>query len=394
VGSLYLPAADAGASPVFYGAVNLYLRHRFPALRRMPALVGRALDARGLLRLAGRLSGASDAASLDGLTLSMLRGEEGGQAEELSRLMSWIDAARPDAVHLSNCLLTGIARRVRRELGAVVACSLQDEDMWVDAMAETSRAAVWKLLGERAADVDVFAAVSRHYARFMAGRISIPEERIEVVPIGIDIDGFEAAPSGLPFDPPVIGFLSRVSKRMGAGLLMEAFIRLSEAGRFPGLRLRAMGGATASDAVFLRSMRRELARHGLLSRFDYVRPFDREDRAEFLRSITLLSVPVPEGEAFGTFLLEAMACGVPVVQPRLGGFSELVEETGGGILYEPNTSATLAEAIEGLLADRRRGGKLGGNGREAVRSRYTAAHMAAGLERAIVKAMEARKGRG
>jgi len=393
VGTLYLPPAPGPrAAPVFYGAVNLYLRHRFPGFARTPAWVRRALDSRGLLRLAGSFSGASSAAGLEGLTLSMLRGEEGGQAEELARLVDWLKGIRPDAVHLSNCLLSGIARRVRRELGVPVACSLQDEDTWIDAMEEPARGAAWRILGENAANVDVLAAVSRYYADFMGARMAIPAGRMAVVPIGIDVEGFSAAPSGLPFDPPVIGFLSRVCERMGAGLLADAFVLLARGGRFPGLRLRLTGGGTRADAAFVRAVRRTLARHGLLSRADFVRPFGRGDRARFLRSLTVLSVPAPAGEAFGTFLLEAMACGVPVVEPRVGGFTELIEQTGGGVLYEPNTPEALAAALEGVLSDKVNAPALGQAGRNAVLSRYTAAHMAAGLERALVQVSTGARG--
>ena len=177
--SLYLPpVADAPASdrrqPLFYGAVSLYLRHRFPSLRSAPRWVGRLLDSPPLLRVAGAMAGATDASGLADLTLSMLRGEEGGQAAELEQLVGWLRSVRPDAVHLSNCLLMGVARRVRRELGVPVLCTLQDEDTWIDSLDPEGRETAWQLLRERAADVDLFLPVSRWYARFMAERMAIP----------------------------------------------------------------------------------------------------------------------------------------------------------------------------------------------------------------------------
>jgi len=405
VGSLYLPTTEPGNAPVplFYGAVNLYLGQRFPAFR------SRLFDLEFFLRLAGRLSGATAAADLEELTLSMLRGEEGGQAPELERLVRWLAEVRPEVVHLSNCLLLGTARRIRRELGIPLVCSLQDEDTWIDAMRGPARARAWQLLRERAADVDVFTPVSGHYARFMAERLGVPEDRLTVVPIGIDIEGFPTprgkpptAPlAASPTRPPAIGFLAHVSESMGAGLLAEAFLRLSADGpaagrgpasfsRFPGLELRFMGGSTAGDAPVLRAIRRSFARHGLLHRLKVYRSFTRPERIRFLSSLTVVSVPVPGGEAFGTFQLEAMAAGVPVVQPRLGGFPEVVEATGGGILYEPNTPEALAAALGTLLADPSRARALGRAGREAVLARYTAAHMAAGLEQAFAMAIARR----
>jgi glycosyltransferase involved in cell wall biosynthesis len=77
---------------------------------------------------------------------------------------------------------------------------------------------------------------------------------------------------------------------------------------------------------------------------------------------------------------------VPVVQPRLGGFIEVVEETGGGMLYEPNTVGALAEAIGRMLEDPERAKALGRAGRRAIEQGYTSAHMAAGLEAALIRA--------
>jgi glycosyltransferase involved in cell wall biosynthesis len=226
--SLYLPPiADAAhAQPLFYGAVGLYLRHRVPALRAAPRWVRRLLDAPPLMRIAGAMAGATDAGGLADLTLSMLRGEEGGQAAELEELVAWLAGVRPDVVHLSNCLLLGVARRVRRELGVPVLCALQDEDTWIEALDPAGRAAAWEILRGRASDADVFLPVSRWYGRFMASRLALREKQQLVVPVGIDSVAFTPRPEGLPFEPPVIGYLSRVCERLGAGLLADAVVRL------------------------------------------------------------------------------------------------------------------------------------------------------------------------
>lgn len=394
VGHLYLPSSPepeqpVAPAPVFYGAVNLYLHHRFPALPR-PRWAQRLLDSNGLLAIAGRLSGATDAAGLGDLTLSMLRGEEGGQAQELERLVRWLADVRPDVVHLSNCLLLGIARRVRRELDVPVACSLQDEHTWIDALSGPEQERAWAILRERAADVDLFLPVSAYYADFMGARLALPSARLVVVPIGIDVQGFDCAQAP-PSGPPAIGFLSRVCEPMGAGILAEAFALLDSAGRLPGLRLRFAGGSTPQDRPFLRSLRRRLGRLGLLDRVDFAHSFARGERIRFLSSLSVLSVPVRGPEAFGTFVLEALAAGVPVVQPRQGGFPELVEATGGGALYEPNTPQALAAALEPLLLDRGRATRLGQAGREAVLAGWTATHMARRLEAALCRAHGGRR---
>jgi glycosyltransferase involved in cell wall biosynthesis len=210
--------------------------------------------------------------------------------------------------------------------------------------------------------------------------LSLPESRFAVVPIGIETEGFPREPGELPWDPPVIGFLSHICRSMGADILVEAFILLCRERRWPHLRLRFAGGSTGADSSFLRSIRRRLAQEGLSERVDFARSFARPDRLRFLASLSVLSVPVREGEAFGTFILEALAAGLPVVQPRLGGFPELIEATQGGVLYEPNTPEALAAALGELLADRSRARELGRRGGQAVMEGYAAGHMAARLE--------------
>ena len=85
------------------------------------------------------------------------------------------------------------------------------------------------------------------------------------------------------------------------------------------------------------------------------------------------------------YLIEAMACGVPVVQPRTAAFPEIVEATGGGVLVDEGTPEALALAWEKLLLDPERARRLGQAGREAVHRSYTMEVMA---ERFVAMAEE------
>ncbi len=380
---MYLPlfgeAADRhSGSPVFYGAVSLYLKHALPALRHLPRWVSRLLDAPPMLAWAARKAGATRADGLEALTLSMLRGEHGGQADELERLTDWLAAGvAPDVIHISNALLLGLARRLKQRLGATLVCSLQDEDTWLDAMAPDKAAEVWAAMQERARDVDGFIAVSRHYADYMGRRLALDAQRIRIVPVGIATDGYTDSP--LPFDPPVIGYLSRLSQADGFGLLVEAFVRLKQEPAFAATRLIATGGQTGDDRAVLAAARRALAAHGWEKDLTVLAEFDKPARAAFLAQLTVLSAPALKGGAFGTFILEALAAGVPVVQPRLGAFTELVEDTGGGLLYTPNDAAALTVALKELLSNPPRVRRLGARGREIVRRDFSIQATAARL---------------
>jgi glycosyltransferase involved in cell wall biosynthesis len=159
-------------------------------------------------------------------------------------------------------------------------------------------------------------------------------------------------------------------------VLADAFITLAKDDRHAAVRLRYAGGWTAGDAPFVRDLRKRLEEAGLGDRVDFVRGFGRADRIRFLKSVSILSVPVPGGEAFGMHLLESLASGVPVVQPDAGGFRELVEATGGGVLYEPGDPDALAAALGELLLDPERARGLGARGGEAVHERFGVEKMA------------------
>jgi glycosyltransferase involved in cell wall biosynthesis len=116
---------------------------------------------------------------------------------------------------------------------------------------------------------------------------------------------------------------------------------------------------------------------GLAHEFHYRGELDRAGKIEFLQSLNILSVPSTYDEPKGIFLLEAMASGVPVVQPRRGAFHEIIERTGGGVMVEPDDAVSLADGIYGLWKNPELAAELGRRGAEGVRKYYSASHMAA-----------------
>jgi glycosyltransferase involved in cell wall biosynthesis len=116
---------------------------------------------------------------------------------------------------------------------------------------------------------------------------------------------------------------------------------------------------------------------------------DRAQKIEFLRSLHVLSVPTVYREPKGLFVLEAMANGVPVIQPKHGSFPEMIEQLGGGVLFEPGDVAALSAALEGLMRDSGRRAELGSQGMAAVRSKRTDAGMARATIEVYVRVLEA-----
>jgi glycosyltransferase involved in cell wall biosynthesis len=377
---LYLPLftdepQHAHDAPVFYGAINVYLREKLPLYARLPRRLTHLLDALPLLRWAASKAGSTRPESLEDMFISMLRGEHGRQASELDRLILWLRThAKPDIVHLSNALLLGLAPRITRDVGVPVVCSLQDEDGWIDSMQPDAAGRAWALMRSLATHVAAFAPVSDYYREFMRTRLNLPATQLCTIPIGLALDDY--APSSLPFDPPVIGFLSRLCSSFGLDTLVEAFIRLKRTERLRNLRLHATGGRTSDDARFLRRLQRRLRICGLENDVRVYDDFSHAQRRRFLQELTVLCVPARHAEAFGVFQLEALAAGVPVVVPHLGAFPEIIAATGGGLTYPGGDDAALDAALSSLLLDPVRTRAMAAHGHAIATSHYNVEQMA------------------
>lgn len=369
VAPMYLPTlADPemkSGVPIFFGGINVYLQQKLGLFRKSPRWLDRLFDAPPLLRWAAGLTGMTRAQDLADTTISMLEGEDGKQSKELNRLVEWLTSVeRPDVVYISNALLLGVVRRIKEVLNLPVVCALQDETIFIDPLPEPHRTEVWDTMANRAQDVDLFIAVSDFYKHKMADRLRIPEDRIITVYNGIPTQEYKIR-ENMP-EAPVIGFIERQCPEKGVHVLAEAFMILKERDSIPGLRLRIAGGRTSDDAKYVAGITRELRRKNLQDDVEFLPNLFPDEKREFLTTITLLSVPATHEEAFGLYIIESLASGVPVVQPMHGAFREIIEKTGGGVLYEPHTPEALADAVESLLKDPERMDRLGKEGRTNV----------------------------
>ncbi|HMO64743.1 MAG TPA: glycosyltransferase family 4 protein [Verrucomicrobiota bacterium] len=393
---LYLPMRldepdESRGAPLFYGGINVYLQQLSPVFGRLPRWLHRWLDSEAMLRFAGRRAAKTRASDVGALTLSMLRGEEGRQQRELAELVAWLKTQpRPDIICLSNAMLAGMARTLRRELGAPVAVMLQGEDAFLDQLPAAHRETAWKILAERVGELDVLMAPSRYYAEEMSRRLGLAPGRVEVVPNGIHLDGW--TPADQPPAPPVLGYFARMCREKGLDRLVDAYLEIRRGGRLPQLKLHVGGGMGPSDEPLVAEQKHRLAAAGVAADATWRPNLTLAEKQAFYRGLSVLSVPAHYGEAFGLYLVEGMAAGVPAVQPRTAAYPELVGDAGTGVLCEPDSAAALAGAIEALLLDEPRRAALASAARQAAEERFNAAEMArqfaAALEAATVAAAE------
>jgi len=377
---LYLPVLEEHDEPtcqteIFFGGINVYLQQSSALFRKTPRWVDKMLDAPRVLKWASGAAGMTNAKGLADITLSMLRGPDGRQVKELNRLVDFLASQdRPDVICLSNVLLIGLAESITQRLGTPLAVMAQDEDIFIDYLPEPARKQCWQIIAEKAQRVDAFLATSNYYAKQMRHKLSLPAGLVHVVYLGIDTAGY--VPAQAPIDPPVIGYLERMWRPMGLDILVEAFIILKSTSRFRRLGLRIAGGKTGADTAFIQQVRSRLSEAGVADDVEFLPEFDRDAKQEFLRGLSAVSVPARHAEAFGMYILESLASGVPVVLPNRGAFPELLQATGGGLLCEPENPRSLADELARLLTDRELADRLAKAGRQAVLENFSVNRMA------------------
>ncbi len=380
---LYLPLENPKGhgsqpiTPVFYGAVNVYLRQKLPFYKMIPVALSRYFDSDKILEIASGKAGSTDSKGLEKLTISILEGKDGTHREDLEKLVSWLKANEmPDVIHISNALLLGIGERIKDELGVPVACTFQDEHQWIDSMDEISRGIIYRLMAEKLEKTDLMISVSSWYAGFIADKLGIQKNRFVVVPPGIAPGIYPE--SALDSEPPVIAYLSKICQEMGFEILVDAFIKLkTEIPYLKKLKLIAGGGFSGSGRAFLKDMSERMKRTKVFDDFTLMEKFDGTAKAELLKRATLLTVPNLHGEAFGFEILESFAAGVPVVLPDVGAYPEIIRKTEAGLIYSPNNSERLAAVLAELLKNKERIHAYSVNALKAIESEYSAGSAAA-----------------
>jgi glycosyltransferase involved in cell wall biosynthesis len=370
---------DVSQKRVFFGGVNVFLEQHVPLFRHTPRLIDRLFNSRGLLQWAGRFAAKTRAEDLGDLTVSVLKGEHGYQAKEVTKLVDWLEAeVRPEIVNLTNVLLSGLVHELKRRLKVPVLATLQGDDIFLEALPEAPKQQALQLIRDHCREIDGFISTSVYYADFMADYLSIPREKIHVVYPGLNLAGHGEPGVSTPRsdNPLAIGYFARICPEKGLHILADAFHVLKKMSGIPSCRLRVSGWLGENQRPFLDDIRQRLRKDGLEEAFEHVESPDHASKVQFLQSLDVLSVPTTYREPKGLYVLEALANGVPVVQPRHGSFPELIEKTGGGLLVNPNDPEDLALGLKQLLTDRELRHSLGRKGKEAVHRDHSAVMMA------------------
>jgi glycosyltransferase involved in cell wall biosynthesis len=171
-----------------------------------------------------------------------------------------------------------------------------------------------------------------------------------------------------------VGYFARIAPEKGLHHLIDAAVTL-HARRRGEFRIKVGGYLGPQHRRYFRTIQQ--AARPLGATFEYVgSPTTLAEKVAFYKSLDVFSVPTEFLEPKGLYVLEALANGVPVIQPAHGSFPELLEVTGGGILVEPKNPEALATAIEELLDNPDKRQQLGTQGQANVRELFNPDRMA------------------
>lgn len=374
-----LDEENVGERKIFFGGIKAYLLQKYPHPFLGRDLLLRIAGAQAFLRLMPRfdIGSAVDPVANAEMTVSMLKGESGNQRELLDEFVGWVKTHyQPDIIHITNALMIGVARQFKHSLQVPITCGLHGEDIFLEGLPQPYQNEALKLIRERAQDVDRFLAISGYYGDMFSKWVGLDASKIDVVWPGIALDDYRnLTPDSSP-RPLTIGFFARFVPEKGLHLLVDAFLRLARSGEFPNLQLLAGGYVSRAYKTYLDGIRKTIRDNRLEDRVKLLGTLERDEKLNFFRQIDVFSVPAPYREPKGISILEALAAGVPVVQPEHGAYPEWVNATQGGILHRPHDSADLAEKLAILLRDAELRRQLGQQGRQGIFENFSSEKMA------------------
>jgi glycosyltransferase involved in cell wall biosynthesis len=359
---------DVSVDQVFFGGVNVYLQQKFWPFRYLPKWLDGFLDRPSFIRRVTSRAIETNAAVLGSMALSMLRGAGGNQAKEVHRVVKWLTTtARPDLILVTNILVAGFVPALKEQTKAPVIVTLQGDDVFLDMLPPSDRERCLTQIRENNRYIDGFITHSAAYRDYMADYFQIPEDKIQVTPLGLDTRDYRELPTpASKTSGRVIGYFARLAPEKGLQHLIAAFIELKRDPAYADVKLQLAGWLSPECRGFAEDQWDRLRKAGLERDFEYRGVLERREKLEFMQLVDLLCVPVEHQEPKGLFALESLAAGTPVVLPRRGGLTEIVEESGGGLLFEHHDLPGLVASLKKLLDNPELRQRLGQQGRQHI----------------------------
>lgn len=210
---------------------------------------------------------------------------------------------------------------------------------------------------------DVVTGTSRYLIREIEDFV-VPQKRIEQVAFGVDISDFSPSPEESKCDIIKIGFAKSLKKKYAPDILLMAFSEIHR--DYPNTKL-----IIAGDGPMRLELERMAGDLGLSDKVEFVGFLSKDKLIQHFQSLDIfVQSSIYQSESFGVAVLEASACGIPVVATNVGGVPEVCVDGQTGFLVAPNDPNAIADAVGKLLNDKKLRNELGENGRAFVVNHY------------------------
>ncbi|MFH1093633.1 MAG: glycosyltransferase family 4 protein [Candidatus Omnitrophota bacterium] len=223
-------------------------------------------------------------------------------------------------------------------------------------------------------------AISEAVKKHLMIDFYVPEKKVKLVHNGIDIDKFKILSKRLDLNYKcrTVGIIARLSTVKGHKYLIEAMAQVIR--EFGDARLFIFGQGKIKYELVNQAERLKIS-----SKVFFLPSIS--NTAEVLQEIDIFVMPSVQ-EGLGLSILEALACGIPVVASNVGGIPSIIKHDVSGLLVEPGNPMALAGAIMHLMEDRSLAIRLGKKGRQEVEERFNLGKMAADMEKLYEEAIK------
>lgn len=367
---------DLSTNKILLGGISVYLEQRSILFRKIPSFLTQWLDKPGVVKFfTNRKSIQVEAEHLGNLTLSMLKCENGNQSRSFERAFKWIkDEAIPEIIDFSNLLIASLAPTIKRDLKIPIVVTLQGDDLFINELKDNHKKLVIKELKRIAQSIDGFITFSDFYAQKMSNLLDIPIEKFHIVSLGINTEPFSNI-CRQGSENRTFGYFGRIAPEKGFHNAVDAFIKINK-NREPKIKMLSGGWLGESDRSYFEEQTKKIDQANLSEYFNYSEAPTLEEKKDFFSKIDVFTMPTDQEEPKGIPVLEALASGLPVVQPDKGVFSAMINTTKGGVLYDDRDPLALSKELLKLIDNRGKAEALGQTGRDNVKIHFSDDKMA------------------